>query len=280
MISNMQKTIQEKECHYSKGVTKNERYINNLSHNRYKMKHSEQKVEEAIRELIGEDVIPIVEFLKGKENISEFVISENIGIEVNKIRNILYRMHTHHVVTYHRKKDRVKGWYISYWTLNSRRMQQIVDELKQKKLETMKEKLAREEENENAYFLCPQLCIRVDFDKATDFGFFCPECGSLLHQQDNSRTISNLKERIKGLEIDIEKDRKKEEKIQAKITEKIEAEALAEEQKKLIKKASKKKPKKTIKKTVKKSAKSEKKTDTGKTLKKSAKKKTAKAKKR
>jgi transcription initiation factor TFIIE subunit alpha len=173
------------------------------------MKHSPKVIQETIIELLGEDIIPIIKFLKGKKNISEFVISENLGIEVNKIRNILYRMHTYHIVTYHRKKDRIKGWYISYWTLNFPRMNDVVDELKLKKLDMLKEKLKKEEENINSYFLCPQLCIRVDFDKATDFGFFCPECGSLLGQQDNSKTIENLKNKIKELEKEIKEDSKR-----------------------------------------------------------------------
>lgn len=176
------------------------------------MKHSQKKVEEAIVQLVGEDVLPVVHFLKGKKNISEFVISENLKLEVNRIRNILYRLHTYHIVTYHRKKDRIKGWYISYWTLNPPRMQQIVDELKYQRLEMLKEKLKKEEENKGSYFICPQFCIRVDFENATNLGFYCPECGSLLTHQDNTKTIENLKNKVSELEAEIEKDKERENK--------------------------------------------------------------------
>jgi transcription initiation factor TFIIE subunit alpha len=164
------------------------------------MVHSQETVYNTIAEMVGEDVLIVVKYLKGKKNISEFQIAEALELEVNKTRNILYRLHTHHIVTYHRKKDRIKGWYISYWTLNPKRMQQLVDELNQKKLAMLREKLTKEEQNTNSFFLCPQFCIRVDFDQATEFGFKCPECGSLLAQQDNSKTIANLKQKIKELE--------------------------------------------------------------------------------
>lgn len=164
------------------------------------MAHSQEVIYQTIAEIVGEDVLPVVKFLKNRKNISEFKIAEKLEYEVNTTRNILYRLHTHHIVTYHRKKDRIKGWYISYWTLNPRRMEQLVDELNERKLNQMREKLKKEESNANSYFLCPQLCIRVDFDQATEFGFKCPECGALLSQQDNSKTIENLKNRIAELE--------------------------------------------------------------------------------
>ncbi len=42
----------------------------------------------------------------------------------------------------------------------------------------------------------------VDFDKAISFNFKCPECGEIMHHQDNTRTIEFLKERIKELEAE------------------------------------------------------------------------------
>lgn len=156
-----------------------------------------------IIELVGEDVVPIVEYLKDKENISEFEIAENLELEVNRIRNMLYRMFGHNIVTYHRKKDRIKGWYISYWTMNPARIKQLITEVKVKKVEMLKEKLAKEASNQSLFFLCPSLCIRADFDQATAFGFKCPECGNLMSQQDNSKTIENIKKRIQELEAEI-----------------------------------------------------------------------------
>jgi transcription initiation factor TFIIE subunit alpha len=159
-----------------------------------------EKLYQTITELVGEDVIALVKFLRNRKNISEFKIAEKIGMEVNHTRNMLYRLHDYNLVTYHRKKDRVKGWYISYWTFNLKRLKQLTTQLERKKIAKLKEKLKKEEENQNSYFLCPNLCVRLDFDQATDYEFKCPECGSLLVQQDNTKTILHLREKIKAME--------------------------------------------------------------------------------
>ena len=167
------------------------------------MKISKEDMEATVAELVGEDVIPVMRFLEDKKNISEFMIADKLKYEVNQTRNMLYRMYDHNIVTYHRKKDRIKGWYISYWTLNPSRIKALVRELKERKLEQMKEKLIKEEGNENLFYICPNLCVRADFDQATNFEYKCPECGSILVQQDNTKTIENLKKRIKELEKEL-----------------------------------------------------------------------------
>ena len=68
------------------------------------------------------------------------------------------------------------------------------------KLGQLKERLSKEETNPNGFFMCQAACVRLDFDQATDNGFRCPECGGLLQPQDNSKTIANLRVRIKELE--------------------------------------------------------------------------------
>lgn len=158
---------------------------------------------DTVAELVGEDVIPVVKYLRGRKNISEFKIAEKVELEVNMTRNILYRLYASNLVTYHRKKDRQKGWYISYWTFNPRGLKHSASKMKKEKLEKLKERLQKEQENTNSFFLCPNLCARVDFDKATEFEFKCPECGSLMNQQDNSKTIERLQQQIAELEKDI-----------------------------------------------------------------------------
>jgi len=104
------------------------------------------------------------------------------------------------LATYKRKKDSKKGYYISYWTFNPKRVKDLVIELKREKLDKLKERLIKEEANKNCFFICQNTCVRLDFDHSTELGFRCPECGSLLMQQDNTRTIDYLKERIKEME--------------------------------------------------------------------------------
>ncbi|MGM5481912.1 MAG: hypothetical protein ACQESF_00475 [Nanobdellota archaeon] len=164
------------------------------------MRLTNKLVKETITEAIGEEALPIVDFLKTRKNVSEFIVSEKTGIEIHGVRNILYRMQKLNLATYKRKKDSKKGYYISYWTFFPKRIKYLVTDMKQQKLEKLKERLEKEEANKNCFFICQHTCARLDFEKATNLEFKCPECGSLLIQQDNSRTIDYLKEQIKEME--------------------------------------------------------------------------------
>ncbi len=153
-----------------------------------------------VAEVVGVEAVPIVQYLKGKKNISEFKIAESINAEVNSVRKMLYGMQNSNLVSYYRKKDRQKGWYISYWTLKPESFGVLATATRQQKLQQLRERLQKEELNKGLFYICPTLCVRLEFDKAADISFKCPECGSALQHQDNGKTIAQLMERIGELE--------------------------------------------------------------------------------
>src|SRR3989338_1026356 len=113
------------------------------------MKITNTKIFETVKEVVGEDSLKVVEFLKDKKNISDFKIAEKTDTDIHQIRNILYRLYNHNLVTYYRKKDRQKGWYISYWTFNKRRVKDLMGIVKKQKLEKYNERLFEEEKNKD-----------------------------------------------------------------------------------------------------------------------------------
>lgn len=155
-------------------------------------------MEKIVTELVSDEAIPIVKYLKGKTKISEFIISEELELEIHRTRFLLYKLLEHNLVTFLRKKDKIKGWYICYWDLNDHMFEYLDKKMNDEKLEKLIERLEREEGNQ--FYLCRNACARMDFDKAMEFNFKCPECGEIMHHQDNSRTIEFIKERIKELE--------------------------------------------------------------------------------
>lgn len=164
-------------------------------------KLSSKEIDDLIVNLIGEEIIPLVGQLKNKINVSEFKLAENLNITVNQVRNMLYKMHQFNLVTFIRKKDKKKGWYIYYWTLNEVYLREALLNFMRKKLEDFKQKL--EKEMIGNYFICPNKCTRLALEQAMDQEFRCQECGELMQSQDNSRTIDNLKNRINELEEEI-----------------------------------------------------------------------------
>src|SRR3972149_6343015 len=144
------------------------------------MRVSNKLVEEVVKNVAGNDVVPLVDLIKNKKNVSEFKIAESMGVTVNVVRNMLYRLYHKNLVSFVRKKDKKKGWYIYYWTFNLKRIKYLTEDLKKKRMEKLQERLGREQSTQ--FFSCPTACIRLSFEQATDFEYKCPECGQLLQQ--------------------------------------------------------------------------------------------------
>jgi transcription initiation factor TFIIE subunit alpha len=166
------------------------------------MRITDKKTEDVIGQVIGEDALKAVRFLKGKKDVSEFKMASDFKEDIQVVRNVLYRLHTYNLVTYKRRKDRKKGWYISYWTFHTNRIKELIGNLKKEKLEHFRQRLENEKANVNNFYICPKACSRMDFEKAAEQNFKCPECGSIMAQQDNARTIDFLKEKIKEIEAE------------------------------------------------------------------------------
>ncbi len=161
------------------------------------MKVDNTMIEEVVSDVIGADALPLVQTLKNKKNVSEFKIAESTKQQINETRNILYRLHNANLVSFIRKKDKKKGWYIYYWTFNPKRITDLRTGIKKQRMERLMERLEREQHND--FFLCDNKCIRLNFDQSTDFNYKCPECGQLMQQENNREKISSLKKDIAKL---------------------------------------------------------------------------------
>ncbi|MFH1850553.1 MAG: transcription factor [archaeon] len=162
------------------------------------MKLSNKLIDGVIKEVVGEDAVPLVRMLKNKKNISEFKIAESIARQINETRNMLYRLYHANLVSFIRRKDKKKGWYIYYWTFNAKRIKHLMSKMKKERLEKLRDRLARE--SGNHFFVCNSGCMRLDFEQATEFEYRCPECGSMMNHDDNAEIIETIKEEIVVLE--------------------------------------------------------------------------------
>jgi len=154
-------------------------------------------VNEVVSEVAGQDVLPLVKVLRNKSNVSEFKLATSLKKEINLTRNMLYRLYDNNLVSFIRKKDKKKGWYIYYWTFNQKRVKDLVKDIKKRKYERLLERLAREKNI--TFYSCPSKCIRLDFEQSHDFSFKCPECGTLLNQEDNRQKIKDLEKETETL---------------------------------------------------------------------------------
>lgn len=163
-------------------------------------------VDDVVAEVAGKDVVPLARILLKQKNVSEFKLAERIKDEVNATRNKLYRLYNANLVSFTRKKDKKKGWYIYYWTFNKSRVDTLRKTLQERNIERLQERLERERRSH--FFICPSKCIRLDFEQATDFEYKCPECGNIMHQEDNAEKIRALEKEMHDIEKESSKKKK------------------------------------------------------------------------
>ncbi|HLC32845.1 MAG TPA: hypothetical protein VJJ82_03395 [Candidatus Nanoarchaeia archaeon] len=154
-------------------------------------------VDEVVSEVAGNDVLPLVKAMRNKTNISELKLAILIKREINVTRNMLYRLYDNNLVSFTRKKDKKKGWYIYYWTFNQKRVKDLIKDIKKHKYEKMLDRVNREKNVQ--FYICSNKCLRLDFEQSHDFQFKCPECGSLLNLEDNTQKIKELEKELEKL---------------------------------------------------------------------------------
>ncbi len=169
-------------------------------------KETKSPIEEVVADVVGPDVIALVKILKIQQNVSEFKLAAKMKQEINTVRNMLYRLYNANLVSFIRKKDQKKGWYIYYWTFNGKQIKYIAADLKKKKAEKLSERLAREKNS--MFYNCKNKCLRLEFEQAMDFEFKCPECGNLLEQEDNSLKIKTIEKEMQTIQKDISKEQR------------------------------------------------------------------------
>jgi len=154
-------------------------------------------IKEVVEELMGEDGVKAIMYLRENENVSEFTIAEKMKLDIQEARALLYRLYETNLVKFERKKDRQKGWYVTFWDYDPTNLQHAYKKLQEGKIEKLESRLRTEQSGK--FYICKYACSRKDFDGAVETEFKCPECGSLMNPMDNSRTIEFINEKIESL---------------------------------------------------------------------------------
>jgi len=215
-----------------------------------------------VETLVNKQSSSIIDLLAGKKNVNEFLIAKKLDLTINQTRNILYKLSDYGLVSFIRKKDKRKGWYIYFWTLNVFQSLTLFEDNLKKKDEKLEEQLKNRKENR--FYICNTCSIEVTEEVALLNDFTCPECEEIYELADNAehikhieKNISRIKKEIELVSSEIKKEGDKLEKKKAniiKLAEKERKAARKSRSKKKLKKEVKKKKavKKSVKKTIKK----------------------------
>ncbi len=160
---------------------------------------TEKEIDTLVSQLTGEETVEVVRYIISQgENVSEFLIAESLNIPINAIRNILYRLQENNLITFTRKKDKKKGWYIYYWTFNHAEAQATIKRMKENRIFNLKKRLEREDSHQ--FYTCASKCLRIRFENALESNFRCPECEKVLKEMDNTKIIKELRKELSILE--------------------------------------------------------------------------------
>ena len=130
-------------------------------------------------------------------------MAEELNLNINAVRNILYSLHEHNLVYSIRKKDKEKGWYIYYWTFNMKYAKEVLLKRKREYLEKINKQIS--DENTKTFYKCPDNHVKVSVEEAMDYGFRCKDCEKVLIEEKEKfapgeKAVAQVREDIKIVE--------------------------------------------------------------------------------
>jgi len=153
---------------------------------------------EIVAEIVGKQASEILDLLFDKKDVNEFLIAKKMKLTINQVRNILYKLSNYNLVSFTRKKDKRKGWYTYFWTLNTEKSLELLSERLKKEMEGLQQQLKSREQKR--FYLCNTCKTEVSEETALLHDFTCQECGEVYVLSDKKRVVENLTKDINRLE--------------------------------------------------------------------------------
>jgi transcription initiation factor TFIIE subunit alpha len=198
-------------------------------------------LKELVSHVSGKTTEVIIDILKEEVPVNEFKIADKLKLTINQARNILYKLYNQNIVSFARKKDEKKGWYIYSWSLNVPKSLERLKAMKEKELNNFEHQLNSRENKR--FYVCPNECVEFNEESAMLHQFTCPECGSVMQLASTEELAADLKNKIEKAKKEIDDILAELKKIDDVRLIRIEKERLSKRKKKLkvARKARKKK---------------------------------------
>jgi len=179
-------------------------------------------LKKSLTNIAGKNAAEIIELLFGKKNINEFIIAKKLKLTINQTRHILYKLSDAGLVSFTRKKDKRKGWYTYFWTLDIEKSLFFLRGDLKKEIELLQKQLTSRETKR--FYHCKTCGIETTEENALLHEFTCPECGEVYELQKSEKIVSEFKNRISRLVEQLKDVEKEINEIQLKKQKKFERE--------------------------------------------------------
>lgn len=188
-------------------------------------------LKELVVQVAGKNTEIIIDILKEEKPVNEFKIADKLKLTINQARNILYKLYNQNIVSFARKKDEKKGWYIYSWSLNVPKALERLRIIKEKELHNLNHQLNSRENKR--FYVCPNECVEFNEESAMLHHFTCPECGTVMQLSSTEELSNDLKSKIDLAKKEIGEISVELKKIDEVRLVRIEKERLAKRKKKL-----------------------------------------------
>jgi len=172
-----------------------------------------------VEHVAGEDAVKIVDLLYGKKDINEFIIAKKLGLTINQTRNLLYRLSNMGILSSIRKKDKRKGWYIYFWTLDVLKSLEILEDKISEEIRHLENQLSSKQKKR--FYLCKICNTEVNEETALLTNFVCNECGEVYELADTSEAVKEITKNIEKLKRELSAITKEKDQEQAKEDKKL-----------------------------------------------------------
>ena len=159
-------------------------------------------LKEISEEIGGKSGTDIVDLLYGKKDVNEFLIAKKLNMTINQIRNVLYKLSASGLVSFTRKKDKRKGWYIYFWTLNNLKSLELLERKLKEELGQLENQL--KSRKTKRFYICDMCKIEVSEETALFHDFACQECGEVYTLSESGDMIKEVGNKLIKLKKSLE----------------------------------------------------------------------------
>jgi len=159
-------------------------------------------LEKVVSDVTGKSASSIVKSLYEKKNVNEFLIAKKLQLTINQTRNLLYKLSDAGLVSFTRKKDKKKGWYTYFWTLNIEKCMLFLNNSIKNDLEHLHNQLKNRENKR--FYICKGCNIEVNEENALLNDFTCKECGLVYELNKDEKVMIDIKNKISRFNKDLE----------------------------------------------------------------------------
>ncbi|GIU68372.1 MAG: hypothetical protein KatS3mg001_222 [Candidatus Pacearchaeota archaeon] len=159
-------------------------------------------IDDSFSIVLGKQGLDLAKILDEKKYINEFIIAKKMNLTINQVRNFLYRLFEHGLVSNIRKKDKKKGWYTYFWKIEKINTLEFLDKEIKKRIYNL-EHLLKSRETKR-FYTCERCNIDYSEENALLNNFICHDCESVLVLKDNTKEINEIKKNIIYLKKELE----------------------------------------------------------------------------